>query len=122
MTANAITHMMTDTREPAAVASPIGKSVAGKSLEVKYTPGTRTSATAMMLCMNDSPDFPQAQKYPLKLKCIPAKMQSKIYPRRYCPPAAMTAASGVNSPTMLSAMNWISMVTITPKPAAIITA
>ena len=68
MTANAITHMMTDTREPAAVASPIGKSVAGKSLEVKYTPGTRTSATAMMLCMNDSPDFPQAQKYPLKLK------------------------------------------------------
>ena len=34
----------------------------------------------------------------------------------------MTAVSGVNSPTMLSAMNWISIVTITPKPAAIMTA
>ena len=79
----AITQIMTDSKDPVAVASPIGYNVAGKSFDIKKAPGTRTSEIAMMLCKNDSPDLPQAQKYPLKLKCIPANMQSQIYPRKY---------------------------------------
>ena len=38
-------------------------------------------------------DKEYAQKYPLKLKCIPAKIQSQIYPRIYCPPSTITLAS-----------------------------
>ena len=66
--ANAITHIITERSEPVAVASPIGNRVAGNSLEVRYTPGTRTSVMAMILCRKDSSDRPHAQKYPLKLK------------------------------------------------------
>ena len=62
ITVNAITQIITDKREPVAVASPIGRSVAGNSLEVRYTPGTRTSTIAVILCKKDNPDFPQAQK------------------------------------------------------------
>lgn len=62
ITIKAITQTITDTRDPVAVASPIGNSVVGKSFEVRYTPGTRTNKIAMMLCRNDNPDFPQAQK------------------------------------------------------------
>ncbi len=42
--------MITDKSEPAAVASPIGSRVSGKRVEVRYTPGMRTSAMATMLC------------------------------------------------------------------------
>ena len=67
-----------DSSEPAAVASPMGKSVSGKSFEVRYTPGMRTSAIAEMLWINDISERPQAQKYPLKQKCIPAKSASQM--------------------------------------------
>ena len=76
--AKAMMQIITDSSEPAAVASPIGKSVSGKSFEVRYTPGMRTSAIAEMLWMNDISDRPQAQKYPLKQKCIPAKSASQM--------------------------------------------
>lgn len=59
---------MTEISEPNAVASPIGKSVSGKSLEAKYAPGMRMSKREIMLCRNDSSDRPRAQKYPLKQK------------------------------------------------------
>ena len=70
--------MMTDSSEPAAVASPMGSSVAGKYLLVRYAPGTRTSTTAAMLCANDSSERPMAHKYPLNQKCTPAKQQSRM--------------------------------------------
>lgn len=65
---NAITHIITEITEPDAVASPIGNNVAGNIFDVKYTPGTRISAIAIILCKNEIPDFPIAQKYPLKQK------------------------------------------------------
>ena len=89
----------------------MGSSVAGKYLLVRYAPGTRTSTTAVMLCTNDSSERPMAQKYPLKQKCTPAKQQSRIYPRRYGPPAATTAASCVKT-------NWMTTEMSTPKPNA----
>ncbi len=46
---NAITQMITDNREPVAVASPIGNSVFENSFDVRYTPGTRTSEMAIIL-------------------------------------------------------------------------
>ena len=60
--AKAMRHTATDSSEPPAVAKPMGNSVVGKSYEVKYAPGTRTSVTARMLCKNDIPDLPMAQK------------------------------------------------------------
>ena len=45
----AITQMITDNREPVAVASPIGNSVFENSFDVRYTPGTRTSEMAIIL-------------------------------------------------------------------------
>ena len=93
----------------------MGSSVAGKYLLVRYAPGTRTSTTAVMLCTNDSSERPMAQKYPLKLKWIPAKKQSQIYPRRYQPPATATAASLVNRATALGAINCTSTPTMAPK-------
>ena len=67
-TAKAITQITTEIIEPEAVASPIGSSVVGNSLEVKYTPGIRINTMAMILCRKEIPDFPTAQKYPLKQK------------------------------------------------------
>ena len=64
---NATTQMIAESREPAAVASPIGNKVSGNKVEVRYTPGILTSVIAMILCKNEMPDLPQAQKYPLKL-------------------------------------------------------
>ncbi len=69
-------HITTEITEPEAVARPMGSRVSGNSLDVMYTPGTRISPMAMMLCMKDRPDLPMAQKYPLKQKCTPANMQS----------------------------------------------
>ena len=68
--------MNTESTDSAAVASPIGKSVVGKRAEVTYAPGMRTRERARILCRNDNPDLPHAQKYPLKLKCTPAKRVS----------------------------------------------
>ena len=59
---NAIMHIITEKSEPAAVASPIGSSVLLNIIDVRYTPGTRTITIARILCKNDKPDFPQAQK------------------------------------------------------------
>lgn len=70
--------MNTESTDPAAVASPIGKSVVGKRAEVTYAPGMRTRERARILCRNDNPDLPHAQKYPLKLKCTPAKRVSHM--------------------------------------------
>ena len=58
----------TETREPHDVARPIGNKVFGKNRDARYAPGIRASDIARILCKNESPDFPQAQKYPLKLK------------------------------------------------------
>ena len=52
----------TDSTEPQAVASPIGSSVSGNHLDIKYAPGTRTSTMDRMLCMNESSLRPYAQK------------------------------------------------------------
>ena len=60
--------MITDNKEPVAGASPIGNSVCGKIFEVRYTPGIRTHKIAIRICKNEIPDFPHAQKYPLKQK------------------------------------------------------
>ena len=49
ITAYAVTQIRTDKKEPAAVAKPMGKRVVGKSWEVRYTPGTRTSTMAISL-------------------------------------------------------------------------
>ena len=57
-----ITQIIADSREPAAVASPIGNKVSGKNRDVIYTPGIRTSKIARILCIKESMDFPQAQK------------------------------------------------------------
>ena len=65
---NAMRQIITDTREPVAVASPIGNNVSGNIFDVRYTPGTRTKTIAVILCMKDNSDLPHAQKYPLKLK------------------------------------------------------
>ena len=46
---NAITQMITDNREPVAVANPIGNSVFENNFDVRYTPGTRTSEMAIIL-------------------------------------------------------------------------
>lgn len=70
--------MITDNSDPQAVAIPIGNKLAGNSLDVRYTPGILTSKIEVMLCRKENSDLPYAQKYPLKLKCIPANMQSKI--------------------------------------------
>lgn len=59
---NAIAQISTDSREPAAVARPIGYSVAGYICDVRYAPGTRMSTIARKLCMNDRPERPHAQK------------------------------------------------------------
>lgn len=64
----AITQIVTEISDPVVVASPIGKSVVGKSFDARYTPGTRAHTIAIRLCRNDNSDLPQAQKYPLKLK------------------------------------------------------
>lgn len=60
--------MSTDSREPIEVASPMGKRLSGKYAEARKAPGIRTKRIAMLLCRKESPDFPQAQKYPLKQK------------------------------------------------------
>ena len=54
--------MTTESAEPAAVARPMGRSVCGYIRDISHTPGTRTRTMAVILCRNDSPDFPQAQK------------------------------------------------------------
>lgn len=59
---------------------------------------------------------------PAEREGTPAKMQSKIYPRIYCPPAVITSASDVNSPTTGSAINCASTLTATPKQTAMHTA
>lgn len=110
-------HTHTDSTDPQTVAKPIGSRVSGNHFDMKYAPGTRTKAVDKMLWMNDNSLRPYAQKYPLKLKCTPAKKQSQIYPRRYHAPAAMTAASVVNSPTTFGAMNCTSTPTTAPKPS-----
>lgn len=78
MTANAATQMSTDKSDPAGAASPIGNKVSVKYLDAKYAPGMRTQTMDKALCKKEIADHPYAQKYPLKLKCTPAKIQSQI--------------------------------------------
>ena len=75
--------IITDNKEPPVAASPIGNNVLVKYFDAKYAPGIRTKTIERKLCKNEMLDFPYAQKYPLKQKCIPAKIQSQIYPRIY---------------------------------------
>ena len=79
----AIVHMITESMEPATAARPIGSSVSANIFDARYAPGTRASSTDRKLCRKDIPDFPYAQKYPLKQKCIPANIQSATYPLKY---------------------------------------
>lgn len=60
--------MIADNKDPDAIASPIGKSVAGNNNEVRYAPGIRTVKMEMVLCMKEIEDRLHPQKYPLKQK------------------------------------------------------
>ena len=73
-----ITQIITDNNDPAGAASPIGNNVSGYHSENKYDAGKRTTAIDRILCINPIYDFPYAQKYPVKQKCIPANILSKI--------------------------------------------
>ena len=56
---NAITQMTTENKDPAAVASPIGRSVVEKSADIRYAPGTpaaRQPATSSALSSRMEPD------------------------------------------------------------------
>ena len=68
--------MMMETTEPVAVARPIGRSVIGNIVEARYASGMRAHVIEMTLWMNEISERPYAQKYPLKQKWMPAKMQS----------------------------------------------
>lgn len=70
--------MRMDTNEPVAVAKPMGNKVRGYQREARYTRGIRAVTMETTLCRNEISERPQAQKYPLKQKWTPAKMQSKI--------------------------------------------
>lgn len=61
-------HIITDKREPAGAAIPMGNRVSGYRAEAKYAPGILTRIMARKLCRKDMPDLPEAQKYPLKQK------------------------------------------------------
>ena len=78
ITAYAIRQIITENSEPSGAAIPMGKSVSANLFESMYAPGTRTKIIDSVLCRNDNPDFSMAQKYPLKLKWIPANMQSQM--------------------------------------------
>jgi hypothetical protein len=54
--------MIIEVRDPHAVVMPIGNSVSGNQMEVRYTPGILTSRMAMILCRKENSDRPQAQK------------------------------------------------------------
>ena len=79
----AAAQMITDMIDPVVVASPIGNSVSAKVTEAQYAMGIRASTMAATLCAKEIPALPHAQKYPLKQKWIPAKIQSHMYPRMY---------------------------------------
>ena len=68
--------MTTDSNDPAEEASPMGSKVSGKRREASQQSGTRAQRMDSELWINGIMDRPQAQKYPLKLKWMPAKMQS----------------------------------------------
>lgn len=68
--------IITDSSEPIGAAIPIGKSVSAYISDARYESGIRARMIEMVLCMNEMPDSPNAQKYPLKQKCIPAIAQS----------------------------------------------
>lgn len=57
-----------DKIDPAPAASPMGNSVSTNNLDAKYAPGTRIKMIDSTLCRKEIPDFPYAQKYPLKQK------------------------------------------------------
>lgn len=75
-----MTQIMADKSEPLAVARPIGNRVVGNNTDATYAPGTLRVTVAIRLCIKEISDLPKAQKKPLKLKEIPANIQSQIYP------------------------------------------
>lgn len=76
-------HISTDINEPTVVASPIGNRVSVKYFDARYESGILAIKIAIQLCAKEIPDFFKAQKYPLKQKCVPARMQSHTYPCIY---------------------------------------
>lgn len=66
----------TDSSEPMGAAHPMGNRVSGKYFEASHASGIRAQTIERKLCKNEIFDSPYAQKYPLKQKWIPAKMQS----------------------------------------------
>ena len=72
----AITEINTESREPNGDASPMGKSDAVKNFDAMYATGILTARIEMQLFINGMLDRPHAQKYPQKLKFIPANTQS----------------------------------------------
>ena len=73
----AITQITDDNSEPSGAASPIGNKLFGYLCEVSQETGIRISTIDKELCRKETPDFPRAQKYPEKQKCIPASAQSQ---------------------------------------------
>lgn len=68
--------MIAEIREPSGAAQPIGYKVSLNHIDVRYAPGIRIIKMEIRLWIKEIPDFPMPQKYPLKTKCTPAKMQS----------------------------------------------
>lgn len=69
-------HIITDRNEPIGAAIPIGNKVSAYIFDARYDSGMRAKTIEAVLCMNEMFDSPNAQKYPLKQKCIPAMAQS----------------------------------------------
>lgn len=57
-----------DKIDPNTAANPIGNNVCAYNLDARYAPGIRTKMMDRTLCKKEIPDFPHAQKYPLKQK------------------------------------------------------
>ena len=68
----------TESKDPIGAAIPIGNSVFVKYSDASHENGILAKIIEIKLWINDIFDKAYAQKYPLKLKCIPAKIQSQI--------------------------------------------
>ena len=68
----------TESKDPIGAAIPIGNSVSVKYFDASHAIGILAKIIEIKLCIKDIFDKAYAQKYPLKLKCIPAKIQSQI--------------------------------------------
>lgn len=63
-----LTQIITDRTDPAGAAIPMGYRVSAKYTDARYASGIRAQMIEIKLCINEIPDKPYAQKYPLKQK------------------------------------------------------